>query len=239
MSNSRFTYVEPKDKFKKINMDIILKYEPYIVGVYCKLATMSSGKSFSIDFLSKKLGISKERMRKAIVLLENDGYITREPLTDARGRMAGWHYSMYAIPVGEQERTHAGLKKQCDENRVMEKPCYGKTDNTEKWEHINIDNNISINKIDNIDNIDNVPCGTSRTPEEETFIKKMKEKFPRIMRMEQPLTLEQAKKLKGKYDSDLIYKIMSEMENWKPLLKNRVSANLTINEWCQRELDRQ
>ena len=80
----------------------------------------------------------------------------------------------------------------------------------------------------------------SKTPEELQYEEKMKEMFPRIMRMEQPLTLEQAKKLKEKYkDDDLIKKVMSDMENWKKLLKEKVSAYQTINNWCQRELDRQ
>ena len=77
-----------------------------------------------------------------------------------------------------------------------------------------------------------------KTHEELQYEEKMKEMFPRIMRMEQPLTLEQAKKLKEKYkDDDLIKKVMSDMENWKKLLKEKVSAYQTINNWCQRELD--
>ena len=83
-----------------------------------------------------------------------------------------------------------------------------------------------------------VPIGTTHTEEELTFIKKMKEKFPRIMRMEQPLTLEQAKILKKKYGRDLLAKIMLEVEDWRPLIKNKVSAYLTINNWCRKEMDR-
>ena len=76
------------------------------------------------------------------------------------------------------------------------------------------------------------------TEEEKEYQEKMREKFPRIMKMEQPLTLEEAKKLKGKYDSDMLKQIMHEMENWKPLLKKSVSAYMTIINWCNREIDR-
>ena len=63
----------------------------------------------------------------------------------------------------------------------------------------------------------------------------MRERFPRIMRMEKPLTLEQAKKLKERYDTDILYEMMQRIENWKPLIKNNVSAYQTIINWCDRE----
>ena len=58
------------------------------------------------------------------------------------------------------------------------------------------------------------------------------------MRMEQPLTIEQAKKLKEDYDTDLLAKIMGEVENWRPLIKTKVSAYRVIRNWCDREKDR-
>lgn len=76
------------------------------------------------------------------------------------------------------------------------------------------------------------------TEEEKEYQEKMREKFPRIMKMEQPLTLKEAKKLKEKYNSDMLKQIMQEMENWKPLLKKSVSAYMTIINWCNREIDR-
>ena len=244
-NDSRPTYVEPKDRYKKVNMEVILKYEPIIVGIYCKLVTLSSGKSLSIEFLAKKLQVSKERMRKTIVFLESEGYIVRHPLRDEKNRMNGWNYYLYAEPVKNEERTHAGVKGNkneespcCGDSRVTDSPCYGISDNTETPEDIIIDNAISNNNIDNGNNIDSVPCGTSRTHEEQVYIDRMKEKFPRIMRMEQPLTMEQAKALASKYDRDLLAKIMQEMENYKPLLKKYVSASRVIDNWCQRELDR-
>lgn len=238
MSTNRFTYIEPKDKFKKINMDVIMRYEPYIVGVYCKLATMSSGKSLSIDFLAKKLGVSKDRMRKAIVQLEKDGYIKRMPINDERGRMAGWNYYMFAEPLSEAQRSHAGV-------RVTDLPSYGISDNTENGQDTIIDN-ISNSNIDNCTinspvkkkDIDTVPGGTVFTPEENAYFEKMKRRFPRIMKMSEPLTLEQAKKLKAKFDDKLLLKIMTDMDNWKPLTSKNVSAYKTIIKWCEKEIER-
>ena len=244
-NQSRMTYHEPKERFKKVDMNVIMKFEPIVVGIYCKLVTISSGKSLSIDFLSKKLGISKERMRKTIVFLESEGYITRKALHDDKGRMCGWDYGLYAEPVSKNERTKAGFKQpDLFETRVMDSPSYGKTHNTENPEHYNIDidNNSTINSPVN-EGIEktskDVKSARSLSEEEEVFIKKMKERYPRIMKMEKPLTLEEAKKLKKKFDADLIAKIMDEMENWKLLWKRCVSAYLTINNWCNKDLSKQ
>lgn len=66
----------------------------------------------------------------------------------------------------------------------------------------------------------------------------MKKKFPRIMKMVKPLTLDQAKKLKEDYGEDLLTVVMEKIENWKPLLSKNVSAYMTIRDWCNREKDR-
>ncbi len=245
-NQSRLTYHEPKERFKKVDMNLIMRYEPIVVGIYCKLITISSGKSLSIDFLSKKLVISKEKMRKTIVFLENEGYITRKALHDDKGRMCGWDYSLYSEPVNKNDRTKAGVK-QSDlfGTRVMDSPSYGKTHNTVNPEHYNIDNNNNspINSPVNV-NLDNtsgeVKKSPSKTPEEQIYEKKMIEMFPHIMKMEQPLTLEQAKKLKERFkDDDLIRNIMYEMENWRDLNKKCRSAYITIINWCQRRLEKQ
>lgn len=239
-NKSRLTYYEPKERFKKVKMDIIMRYEPIVVGIYCKLITISSGKSLSIDFLSKRIGVSKEKMRKTIVFLEGEGYVTRKALHDEKGKMCGWDYSLFAEPVSPEERTKAGCR-QSDlfDTRVMDSPCYGKTHKTENPEDYNIDN-INNSIIDNPVNkeIDKGSCEPMDKSDDDIYVEKMRKRYPRIMRMEQPLTLEQAKKLKERFDRDLIAKVLDDMENWKPLLKTKVSAYRTLSTWCQKELER-
>ena len=75
-NQSRVTYVQPKEKFKMISLNLISNFDPIVVGIYCKIITLSSGKSLSIDWIVKKVGIGKERTRKAIILLEEKGYTT-------------------------------------------------------------------------------------------------------------------------------------------------------------------
>ena len=252
MNVSRITYHEPKDKFKKINMDVIMRYEPIVVGIYCKLVTMSSGKSLSVDFLSKKLNISKERMRKTIVFLEQEGYIVRTPIRDENGRMSGWNYGLFAEPVDKDKRTRAGLKNEeppsSGVSRVMGSPCYGFSDNTEKGEdNIIIDNDIYNNNIDIDKDIDKKVLSNDNTKkvgvkklseEERKYQEKMREKFPRIMKMDQPLTLKQAKELKEMFSDDEIKQALEEIEDWRPLLTKRVYAFSTIKNWILKNRDR-
>lgn len=254
MNVSRITYHEPKDKFKKINMDVIMRYEPIVVGIYCKLVTMSSGKSLSVDFLSKKLNISKERMRKTIVFLEQEGYIVRTAIRDENGRMSGWNYGLYAEPVDSDKRSRAGLKKDgtpsSGVSRVMVSPCYGFSDNTEKGEdNIIIDNDIYNNNIDTDKYIDKKPTNVGKKasadlslfPEQSeadrTFEEYMKNKYPYIMKMDKPLTLKQAKKLKEEYGEDIVLDVFGAMDNKRDLVKSYRSAYQTADNWCKRRLN--
>ena len=207
---------------------------------------LSGGKTLSISFIAEKIKVSIKKVRKVIVLLEEEGYVVREPIKDEHGSYKGWNYFVFAEPVSKDKRSHAGKKTDFDESGLDQNRTSPLKDKTEIGkENINIDNPISINinkteeEVNKKESVkENVPDGTAPTQEEQTFIVKMKERFPRIMRMEQPLTLKQAKKLKEDYDTDLLAKIMDEVENWRPLIKNKVSAYSVIRNWCNREKDR-
>ena len=252
MITSRLTYHEPKDKFRKINMDVIMKYDPIIVGIYCKLVTLSAGKSLSIDFLSKKLNVGSKRMRKVIVFLENEGYIVRTAIRDENGKMNGWNYNIYAEPVGKDERTKAGKKKNespsYTDSRLVGSPTCPVSVKSENGQDNILSNTrvLSNNKDLSIDKDKEVLSNdnTKKEPvsklseEERIYEEKMREMFPHIMRMEQPLTLKQAKELKERYDPDMLINIMESMENWKKLTSQNVSAYKTIIKWCEKELDK-
>ena len=240
MNNSRITYVKPKERFEQISNGIIEKFDVETIGIYCKLVRISSGKSMSISWLSKKLGINERRMRKTIVLLEEEGYITRKPIRDERCRIMGWNYELYAEPVRADKRTHPGKPTMSKTHLDGFPPCT-KSTKVENVQDINIYNDIDINNKDLDINKEKVLSNdnTKNTPsDEEIYIEKMKLKFPRIMRMEQPLTMDQAKKLKERFGGDLLRKVMQDMENWNPLTKKNVSAYKTIIKWCEMELER-
>lgn len=152
MANSgSLTYFPPKSNFEMIHTKVIMKFDPEVVGIYCKLVTMSSGKTLSIAWLSKRLGINERRMRKTIVQLESEGYITREPLRDDDGKMKGWHYKLWSEPVKKDDRTCAGKKKDSDltNNRLDGSPSCPKTDKSVEGQDNSIyTNSISTNNTD-------------------------------------------------------------------------------------------
>lgn len=239
MANKSFiTYIAPKDKFVMVSNSIVEKYDAEVVGVYCKMVKLSSGKSLSIDFISKRIKVNDKKVRRIVVLLESEGYIVREPLRDERGYMSGWNYRLYAEPVPVSKRSHAG-KKPNDDSSVLPKIGQdGKSDKTENGQDNILSNTEVLSNNNQNSDLDNKKVlsddNTKNTPSNE-FEKKMRERFPRIMRMEQPLTLEQAKKLKERYDADMLLEIMEQMENWRPLIKKNISAYKTIINWCDRE----
>lgn len=242
----RLTYIPPKERFIMVSKDIINKFEPFVVGIFCKIIRLSSGKSLDIEFISKNINVSPKKLRKAIVLLEDKGYITREPTKTDDGKFSGWNYQLHAEPVADKLKTHAGKAKE-DENGLDQKWTSPQTDKSKNGSTIisnndiiynnNRDNSIIDNPVINKD-IDKGSDEPAHKSDDDIYVEKMRKRYPRIMRMEQPLTLEQAKKLKERFDRDLIAKVLDDMENWKPLLKTKVSAYRTLSTWCQKELER-
>ena len=84
--------------------------------------------------------------------------------------------------------------------------------------------------------------GVSLTPEEQEkedkFRKAMRERYPRFMMMESPLTYKQSQELKKDYEDDEILQALEEIECWKPLLKKRVDAFRTIKNWINKNRER-
>lgn len=249
MSNKSFySYQEPIEKFEKISGKVIMKFDLEVIGLYCKMVMLSRGKILSMDFLSKRINVSVKKLRRIIVFLESEGYITRNAMKDANGKFAGWHYRLWAEPVSDKKKTHAG-KADLISNGLDQKRTSPQADKSVNGKEniISTDNSI-YNETDNNCTIINSPVNKEETDicsgesthaltdEERFFIEKMKERYPRVMKMQEPLTLEQAKKAKGKYD-ELVYTILDEMENWAKLY-SKVSAYKTLLNWCKKETER-
>lgn len=67
------------------------------------------------------------------------------------------------------------------------------------------------------------------------LIEWVNEKTPRVQKLEEPLTEEQAGKLLGKYDKDVVFDILRAMHNYRPLQNQNTSAYLTAISWIQRD----
>ena len=242
-NKSYLTYRVPRGNFEMIPARVIENFDIELVGIYCKLVRISSGKTLRLDWMAKKMGVGDKKMRKAIVTLEEAGYIIREAMRDDKGHISGWHYQLFSEPVAKDKRSCAGKKKDDSDNPNLTKTNQvgnGKVDIISNND-ISYNNNTDNSTINSPVNNKDADIGSKEPApksNEDIYTERMKERYPRIMRMEQPLTLEQAKKLKERFDSDLIAKVLEDMENWKPLLKTKVSAYKTLSTWCQKELER-
>ena len=145
------TIVEPTDNFTRINKDLIKNLDCEAVGIYCKIMVLGKTWKLFIDGLSKHLGISDARIRKAICKLEESGYVVRHAVRTEKGKMCGWNYFFYSVPVPEEKRTCAGRKKKkvaiesipadLPKNRQDGEPTIRKSDKSENSK----DNNIILN----------------------------------------------------------------------------------------------
>ena len=73
------------------------------------------------------------------------------------------------------------------------------------------------------------------TEEEIKFYEGMADKYPNVMKLKEPLTLEQWNKLKAEFGKGVIIAKLEAMENYRPLLQKNNSANKTIRNWIRRE----
>lgn len=140
--------IEATSDYKKIHKSLIENpnIDCLTLGIYTKLVVLGLKWKLNINGLSKYLNISDTKIRQSIKLLEQEGYIVRIPQRDERGRLQGWNYQIYPIPVNEQNRSHAGIKTS---------PCTLKTDNTVNRQHGEPTTRIT-DKAENGEDINNI-----------------------------------------------------------------------------------
>lgn len=249
-NKSVITYVQPKDRFLMVGKTIVAKFPPDVIGIYCKIINLSGGTSLTVSFIAKKIEVSEKKVRRVIVMLEDEGYVVRTPMKDEHGSFIGWNYCVYAEPVAKDKRSHAGRRSDLPENGLDRNRTCPKTVKTENGkENIIIDtDNIYHNNIENLDNINKKPTDVGKKsvvsdslfPEPKTdddlFVDYMKEHYPYIMKMDKPLTRQEAKKLKDLYGEDVVLDVFTAMNNHKRLLRDYRSAYQTANNWCTRRI---
>lgn len=250
MNQSRVRYNPPQERYVRVSNSIVDMCSPDVIGIYCKLIKISYGKTLSIDIIAKRINVSEKKVRKVIVELEEAGYVVREPIKNEQNKMCGWDYQIYADPVPEEERSHAGKKKQ--EKQIPVLPILrqdGKPDKTENGQdNIIIDNSISNNINKDLDNnnkkstnVDekkefSISLFPNQKTDDDVYNDYMKENYPYIMKMDKPLTRAEAKKLKELYGEDIVVDVFNAMNNCKQLVKKYRSAYHTANNWCTRRI---
>lgn len=152
------TVLEAKSRFKKVDVSIIENenIDCLTLGIYTKLIVLGKKWNLNVRGLRKHLGLSDEKVRKALSLLEHEGYIVRTPCRNDKGQLLGWNYAIYPIPVDEYNRSQAGreTKKQpteepstpeteYPENRPLGEPTTRQAEYTETGGDINNRLNVS------------------------------------------------------------------------------------------------
>ena len=125
------TIIESESRFKKIDKSLIENHniDCLTLGIYAKLIVLGKKWQLNVKGLRKHLGISDEKVRKSLSLLEREGYILRTPVRNEKGQLVGWNYTIHPTPINEDDRSRAGVKKQ--QTRDDEIPTPPKTDHSD------------------------------------------------------------------------------------------------------------
>lgn len=80
-----------------------------------------------------------------------------------------------------------------------------------------------------------VPLETDYDQREHNFEEYMRQEYPLVQKMREPLTYAQFRQLRENYERDTIFAVLSDMNNWAELRKKRVSAYKTALKWLSND----
>ena len=123
-TTGNITIIEPVSRFKKVDISLIEneRIDCTTWGVYTKLIVLGKKWNLNVRGLRKHLGLSDEKVRKSLSLLEQEGYIVRTPCRNEKGQLVGWDYAIYPTPVSEDERSKAGAGKETPNSDLPSTP---------------------------------------------------------------------------------------------------------------------
>lgn len=177
--------IEPTDDFKRIHKSIIRNknIDCLTLGIYCKIVVLGADWQLNIKGLSKILGVSDNKVRASIGILEREGYIKREA-NYHDNKLDGWVYNVYPEPLKDEERSRAGYKKNnedlqiqcCADSSVTQNQTTLESDITENRE----DNNNRLNIIENLKNnkTNNKENYKKEKEEIDAFVEKIYSMYP-------------------------------------------------------------
>ena len=125
------TVVEAQSRYKKVDIALIENenIDCLTLGIYTKLIVLGKKWNLNVKGLRSHLGLSDEKVRKALSLLEHEGYIVRTPCRNEKGQLLGWNYTIYPIPVNEDERSQAGKGNENPQVGLPSSPISDHSDN--------------------------------------------------------------------------------------------------------------
>ena len=151
-TTGNITIIESVSRFKKVDISLIEneRIDCTTLGVYTKLIVLGKKWNLNVRGLRKHLGLSDEKVRKSLSLLEQEGYIVRTPCRNEKGQLVGWDYAIYPTPVSEDERSKAGAGKETPNSDLPSTP---KSAHSDKGGLLNnrINEIIDLNNLNNIE----------------------------------------------------------------------------------------
>lgn len=134
-------------------------------------------------------------------------------------------------PKGNRNNPNGRGGKRTNQETTKNKPISNQeqTENQRNvYDNVNVNENVDIKKENNTKK-----KIQPMTEEELAFHNGMIEKYPNVMKLKEPLCLEQYRKLVSEFGKETIVSKLEAMENYKPLLQNNNSANRTIRNWIR------
>lgn len=172
-TTGNITIIESVSRFKKVDISLIEneRIDCTTLGVYTKLIVLGKKWNLNVRGLRKHLGLSDEKVRKSLSLLEQEGYIVRTPCRNEKGQLVGWDYAIYPIPVSEDERSKAGAGKETPNSDLPSTP---KSAHSDKGGLLNN----RINKIIDLNNIEKESISKDIPKKENDSLSLMSPKTP-------------------------------------------------------------
>ena len=172
-TTGNITIIESVSRFKKVDISLIEneRIDCTTLGVYTKLIVLGKKWNLNVRGLRKHLGLSDEKVRKSLSLLEQEGYIVRTPCRNEKGQLVGWDYAIYPTPVSEDERSKAGAGKETPNSDIPSTP---KSTHSDKGGLLNN----RINKIIDLNNREKESISKDIPKKENDYLSLMSPKSP-------------------------------------------------------------
>lgn len=182
----------------------------------------------SISFLSNKWKVSAPTVIKFLKLLEAEDMVKREVLYRQTPILTICNYDKYQGFEGN------GVYTQVDSivNTQVDSIVYTNKEIKEVKEVKNKKTSTNVDTKKSETKKKSVYAGIIKTPEEIDFENGMKEHYPTLSTLKEPLTLVQYRELSKDYSSERIKDILCDMENYVPIKKKK-SVYLTARRWLK------
>ena len=134
------------------------------------------------------------------------------------------------IRVKRSEAGRRGAEVTNQQKSANDGKCRQKSANSAV--NVNVNGNVSSNEDFIKENI--IKKSKPLSEDEQRFVDGMTATYPHVMKMQQPLTLQQYQELCSEYSSERIKEVLVAMENYKQLTTKNRSAVLTLRNWIKR-----